>query len=166
MPVTDTDKRLLGALENGLPLASRPFAEAARRLGVTESDVVARLQDLVDDRVVRRFGLVLRHRELGFTANAMIVWDVSDAMVGEAGARLAAFPFVTLCYRRPRRPPVWPYTLFCMIHGRDRATVLGQVETARRDPCLAEVPYAVLFSRRCFKQRGARYGAGRVLETA
>ena len=68
--------------------------------------------------------IVVRHHELGCRANAMMVWDVPDAQVAAAGGRLRELPFVTLCYRRPRRPPAWPYNLFCMIHGRDRARVL------------------------------------------
>ena len=94
--------------------------------------MIAALRRLIDDGMIKRFGIVVRHRELGYRANAMVVWDVPDERVGEAGRTLAALPFVTLCYRRPRRPPDWPYNLFCMIHGRDRATVAGQIERATR----------------------------------
>jgi hypothetical protein len=44
-----------------------------------------------------------------------------------------------------------------MIHGRDRATVLAQADELARLPGLADTPRDVLFSRRRFKQRGARY---------
>ena len=101
----------------------------------------------------------MRHHELGWRANAMTVWDVPDAQVAAAGGRLRELPFVTLCYRRPRRPPAWPYNLFCMIHGRDRARVLDQVEEATRIGGLDRLPRDVLFSVRRFKQRGARYDA-------
>jgi hypothetical protein len=87
----------------------------------------------------------------------MVVWDVPDARVGAAGRTLAALTFVTLCYRRPRRPPAWPYNLFCMIHGLDRATVEALVSQASAAAGLEDLPKAVLFSRRRFKQRGARY---------
>jgi hypothetical protein len=45
-----------------------------------------------------------------------------------------------------------------MIHGRDRDTVLSQIDKLRRTLALADVPSAVLFSRRRFKQCVARYG--------
>ena len=80
-----------------------------------------------------------------------------DERVADAGRLLAELPFVTLCYRRPRRLPVWPYNLFCMIHGRDRATVEALVDQASAAAGLGALPRAVLFSRREFKQRGARY---------
>jgi hypothetical protein len=89
----------------------------------------------------------------------MTVWDVPDDLVATAGTRLRTLPYVTLCYRRPRRPPAWRYNLFCMIHGRDRATVLTQVEAATAAAGLDGLPSDVLFSRRRFKQRGARYAA-------
>jgi hypothetical protein len=100
---------------------------------------------------------VVSHRALGYRANAMVVWDVPDDRVDDCGRRLAALAFVTLSYRRPRRLPDWPYNLFAMIHGKDRAQVRGEIEAATRAAGLDGCGRAVLFSRRCFKQRGARY---------
>ena len=156
--LAERDRRLLAAIQDGLPLVPRPFAAVGARLGLAEAEVIEALRRLQDGGVIRRFGVVVRHHELGWRANAMVVWDVPDGRVAEAGWRLAALPFVTLCYRRPRRPPAWPYNLFCMIHGRERAVVEGQIEEATRAAALESVPRAVLFSRRRFKQRGARYG--------
>ena len=89
----------------------------------------------------------------------MVVWDLPDDQVDGLGERMGRLPFVTLCYRRPRRLPDWPYNLFTMIHGRDRESVLAQVEIIKEALDLREVPCAALFSGRRFKQRGARYGA-------
>ena len=157
MGMTDQDRMLLGAIDDGLPLVERPFAEIADRLGWEEARVIRRLQVLIEERAIKRFGVVVRHRELGYRANAMVVFDVADEAVAAAGAKLAALPFVTLCYRRPRRPPAWPYNLFCMIHGRDEDEVRRQVDQAATGAGLADCAKDILFSRRCFKQRGARY---------
>lgn len=148
------DRRLLCGLEDGLALDPRPYAQLAERLGTREADVIDRLRDLLERGVVKRLGLIVRHRELGYTANAMVVWDVDDARVDEIGRAFTDHPFVTLCYRRARRRPHWPYNLFCMIHGRDRATVGAQIEQLRA--CARDWPMDVLFSLRRFKQRGAR----------
>jgi DNA-binding Lrp family transcriptional regulator len=155
MDVLDT--RILAEIADGLPLAPRPYAAVGTRLGIGEDEIIARIKAMIAKGIIRRFGAVVRHHELGFTANAMTVWNVPDANADAAGAAVAAHPFVTLCYRRPRRLPDWPYNLFCMIHGRDRDTVLGQIETLNRVAGLGRYPHAVLFSRRRFKQRGARY---------
>lgn len=159
MALTEQDRLLLGALEGGLPLAPRPYAEVAEAAGLTEEQAIVRLRDLLGRGVVKRLGLVVRHRELGYRANAMVVWDVPDEVVDDIGRRMAAVPYVTLCYQRPRRPPAWPYNLFCMIHGRDRDAVEALVRTLAEETGLADAPREILFSRRCFKQRGARYAA-------
>ena len=158
MALSAIDRQLLAAIQDGLPLVSQPYAAVAARIGLDEADVLARLRRLLADGVIKRFGVIVRHHELGYRANAMVVWDLPDEAVTAAGERLAKLPFVTLCYRRPRRLPDWPYTLFCMIHGRDRAAVEALIEQATTTAELTDVPRAVLFSRRAFKQRGARYG--------
>jgi DNA-binding Lrp family transcriptional regulator len=157
MELNDQDQQLIAAIQDGLPLVQRPYAAIGASLGIGEAEVITGLRRLIDDGVIKRFGVIVRHRELGYQANAMVVWDVPDARVGAAGRILAAQPFVTLCYRRPRRLPVWPYNLFCMIHGRDRRTVETLVDQASVAAVLEGLPRAVLFSRRQFKQRGARY---------
>jgi DNA-binding Lrp family transcriptional regulator len=157
MDLSKTDQRLIAAIQDGLPLVSRPFAEVGRQTGLSESEVIERIQALLSDGVVKRLGVVVRHHELGYRANAMVVWDVPDAEVASVGRRIGAVDFVTLCYRRPRRLPDWPYNLFCMIHGQDRDAVLGNIELLIRRCGLEATPHEVLFSRRRFKQRGARY---------
>jgi len=154
------ERALLGAVEEGLALVPRPFSEIGRRAGLEEVEVLARLRDWIARGLVRRFGAVLRHRPLGFSANAMALWQVPEARVREAGLRLAAHPAVTLCYRREPDLPVWPYTLYCMVHGRERQAVRRALEEASLAAGLAAWPRAVLFSRRCFVQRGARYAYG------
>lgn len=151
---------LIAALQDGLPIKPRPYAALGRSIGLAEDDVIAAIKALIERGVIRRFGVIVRHRALGIRANGMVVWDLPDEQVAEAGQRLAALPYVTLCYRRPRRPPDWPYSLFCMIHGTDRGTVLAQVTEAAHHCGLEDVPRDVLFSVRCFKQRGARYLPG------
>jgi len=151
------EHRLMAAVEGGFPLEPEPYAALARAADMAESEVLAALGRWLAAGVARRIGVVLRHWKLGYTANAMAVWDVPDAEVSEAGMRLARRAEVTLCYRRARRPPEWPYNLYCMIHGRERKEVLGQLDALGREEGLARHPHAVLFSRRAFKQRGARY---------
>lgn len=151
------DRLLLEAIQQGLPLAPRPYAAIGARLGMSELEVVRRLERLLASGVVKRFGVVVRHHELGYGANAMAVWDVPDERADELGRRLAEFGFVTLCYRRARSLPAWRYNLYCMIHGRDRDTVRAQIAQLIEVCGLTEAPHAVLFSRRRFKQCGANY---------
>ena len=158
-PLAEIDHRVLAASLRGLPLTEAPYAAVAAELGVEEQDVLDSMSRLESAGVLKRFGLVVHHRELGFRANGMCVFDVPEARVAAAAAALRALPFVTLCYRRLRRPPQWPYNLFCMIHGTDRAEVEAQYAAARKAAGLDDVASAILFSRRRFKQCAGRYVA-------
>ena len=118
-------KALIEAISEGLPLVKKPYAEIASRLHCSEAEVIDGIREITSRGDLKRFGVVVRHRKLGYRANGMVVWDVPDDVTAEIGGRLAALDFVTLCYRRPRRLPDWPYNLFAMIHGRDRVAVEG-----------------------------------------
>jgi DNA-binding Lrp family transcriptional regulator len=152
--LTAEEKRLVARIAPGLPLVPRPYAE----LGLPEETVLATLGRWLALGIVRRIGAVLRHRRLGYEANAMVVWNVPDAEAGAAGRRLAADPAVTLCYRRARAAPDWPYNLYCMVHGRERSRVLFEVKRINMTLDLDRYPRLVLFSSRCFTQRAAHYG--------
>ena len=151
-----TEKQLITALQPGLELMARPFARLGERVGMSESEVLARISGWLDEGIIKRFGVVVRHYELGYRANAMVVFDVPDGDVDRLGRQLAAEAGVTLCYRRGRSLPHWPYNLYCMVHGRSREEVQPVIEHLSR---LAGLPAQALFSTRRFKQCGARYFA-------
>lgn len=156
-PLSDADRALIGAMQAGLPLCAQPYQALADTLGSAQEAIVQRIQAWLDNGTLKRFGVVLRHHELGYTANAMVVHDIPDALVSELGQRLGQHPGVTLCYRRPRVEGQWRYNLFCMVHGRERAQVEQQIAELRSHYALQDYPHAVLFSRERFKQQGARY---------
>ncbi|HEX8010642.1 MAG TPA: Lrp/AsnC family transcriptional regulator [Casimicrobiaceae bacterium] len=155
------DRKLIAALQDGLPLAERPFGVLAERAGWTgaegEQQALARIASWRDQGVIKRFGVVLRHRPLGYVANAMCVWDIPAHEADRIGRALAAEDGVTLCYRRARVGTLWPYNLFIMVHGRSRAAAETRIALINARHGLARYAHAVLFSRRAFKQRGARY---------
>jgi len=165
--VDDCDETQLGnaedliqAIQGGLPLVARPYQEIGERLGWSEQTVIDRLRGMIDAGVIKRLGVVVRHHELGYRANAMVVWDVPDDRVEQLGQQLGRQDCVTLCYQRPRRLPDWPYNLFCMVHGRDRDEVLQCIHRMVQGLGLEDIAHTVLFSGKRFKQRGARYRRG------
>jgi DNA-binding Lrp family transcriptional regulator len=154
-----SEHTLIAALQDGLPLVPQPFAA----LGLPQAQALALLAHWLDEGVIKRLGVIVRHHELGYRANAMVVWDVPDERVSEIGRRIAATGRVTLCYRRNRQLPDWPYNLFCMIHGKDHADVKARIAALAGICQLQAHPSEILFSVRRFKQRGAHYAAA--LET-
>lgn len=149
------DLDLVRELAAGLPLVPRPYAEVAARVGASEEDVLGRVRAMLADGRIRRIGAVPNHYALGWTANGMSVWDVDDEAVAELGPRVGALEFVSHCYRRPRRPG-WPYNLFAMVHGRDRAEVESKVAEIAALLGAAARAHEVLYSRRILKKTGLR----------
>jgi DNA-binding Lrp family transcriptional regulator len=152
------DRILLSALEDGLPLVGRPYMELAKTLGWTEARVIGRLTDLLDGKIIRRFGCVVLHRRVGFKSNAMVVWDIADDMVDQIAPKLARDPGVSLCYRRNRHEGRWPYNLYCMVHSSSREEAKCVIDRLNCQVGLNARNHTILFSRRCFKQRGAQLG--------
>ncbi|MGL4281555.1 MAG: Lrp/AsnC family transcriptional regulator, partial [Albidovulum sp.] len=153
--LTEDDRALLARLSQGLPLVPRPFAA----LGLDETEALHRIATLLHARIITRLGVIVRHRPLGWTANAMVVWDITEDRLPAAGQALAALPGFTLCYQRRTVPGTWPYALYSMIHGRSRNEALAVFDDARALPELAGARGVPLFSTRCFKQTGALIGA-------
>ncbi len=157
MVLSEQEQRLVGLIQEGLPLSSRPYARIGAELGMPEEAVLEQIRSLQERGAIKRMGIVVRHHELGYTANAMVVWDVPDEQVKAVGEALSRHACVTLCYQRPRRLPDWPYNLFCMIHGKDRQRVLDTIDNLTETEGLQRIPHEVLFSGERFKQRGAKY---------
>ena len=154
--LTEGERRLLVAIQDGLPIVAQPYKELALRLGTTEERVIATLASLLERGVIKRLGAVPNHYALGITANGMAVWDVPDDSVSEVGRRLARRREVTHCYQRPRRPPEWRYNLYAMVHGRSRAEVAEVVDRMAREIGLSSFPHDLIFSVRQFRKRGTR----------
>ncbi len=147
------DRKLLISIQDGIPIASEPFKQVAKELGISEDAVIRRLAGMIKDGAIRRFGASIGHRAIGITANAMCTWNVPDDRVEEVGALMAGFAEVTHCYERPRYPG-WKYNLFTMIHAYSRE----ECEKVANEISIATgiKDYSILFSEREFKKTGVR----------
>jgi len=141
-------------LQRDLPIVRRPFDGWARELGVTVDELLAGAEQFRLRRIMRRFSAVLRHRQLGFDANAMGVWIVPPEQEDAFGGIAAGFSQVSHCYLRPAYPD-WPYNLYTMIHARRRAEgaiILKAIASATRIE-----RYAALYSTHEYKKVRIRY---------
>lgn len=153
--LADGDRALMQELCRGLAISETPYEELATRLNRDETDVAGRIAVLQTAGIIARFGVIVRHRTLGWSANAMVVWDVDPETIDKAGPALTALTGVTLCYERQPAPGKWPYRLYNMIHARSRAEAMAVLKKARALPELAGADHKVLFSTQCYKQTGA-----------
>ncbi len=151
----DSDRPLLQALTDGLAIVERPYLQLACLLGRTEQEIMQRIGILTAAGIISRLGVIVRHRSLGWAANAMVVWDVPEESVEAIGGKLARLPGVSLCYQRRDYADAWPYRLYNMVHARTRPEAQGVIAVAAALPELAGIPHKVLFSTHCFKQSGA-----------
>lgn len=149
----DVDLQLLKLAQDGFELTERPYRALGERLGISEEEVMTRLENLQQEGVVRRIAATIGHRALGIIANAMIVWKVPAERVQEAGETFAAAEEVTHCYERAAAPD-WPYNLYTMVHSRSREECLRIADLLSQASGIKE--YHVLFSEKEYKKTSAR----------
>lgn len=152
----DLEARLVLEIQDGFPLTRTPYADIAANVGADATDVIAALGRLREWNCIKRIGCVVDHRTAGFDANAMVVWDVPDGEIDDRGVTAGRRPYVTYCCHRPRRPAQdWPYTLFTMIHARDRAALESRIDALATGPLPFD--HARLHTVESLKQTGVRY---------
>ncbi len=155
-PMDATDRAIIVATQGGLPRVPQPYHAIAQQLGLTPEVVMQRLRRMLENGVIRRIGVVPNHYALGYRGNGMSVWDVADENVAALGRKIGDLDFVSHCYHRPRCLPEWRYNLFAMVHGRDRAEVLGKVQLIADLLGGQARGHNVLFSSRILKKTGVR----------
>ncbi len=154
--VSELERRIIQATENGMPLVARPYDAIAAEVGATADEVKTAMRSMLDRGIIRRLGAVPNHYALGVTANGMSVWNVPDDKVAELGRKVGALDFVSHSYERPRHADIWDYNLFAMVHGRDREAVekqVAEIAALLGDDCMG---HTILYSSRLLKKTGLR----------
>jgi DNA-binding Lrp family transcriptional regulator len=118
-PYDEDDVALIRALQGPMRAVERPYDGAAEELGITTEEMLGRLREMVDRKLLRRVAAILYHRRAGFSANGMGVWKVPEDRILEIGGRMAATRGISHCYQRPTYED-WPYSVFTMAHGRSK----------------------------------------------
>ena len=132
-PITSSDRAIIRVLQGDTETRPDYFATLAANLGMNEWDLLSTLEMWRRRGRLKRIGLLLAHRNAGWTANGMCCWRI-EGNTTEAGRALAACDEVTHCYERPEAPN-FPFNLFAMIHTRSpeeaSATFARLEETCR-----------------------------------
>jgi DNA-binding Lrp family transcriptional regulator len=154
LDLTDRDKDFIRELQKDLKAIPEPFKELADNLGISTEELFAKAREFEKLGIMRRFAAILRHRDVGFTANGMVVWHVPEDAIDEVGSKLAAFPQVSHCYRRPVYPD-WRFNLFSMVHARSLTAAEKMAEEMSQ--VIGIKDYQILFSSREFKKERVKY---------
>lgn len=154
-PEFDTiDNKILKILQGDIPQTIHPYKDISEELGISEDEVVERVNGYIEKKYIRRFGATLRHQKAGFSANGMAVWKIPEDDRERVGEIIAGFREVSHCYERPTFPD-WPYNIFGMLHGKSEDECR---ETAQRISDAIDVQdYHILFSVQEFKKTSMVY---------
>ncbi len=150
------DRQLIEETQQGLPLVAKPYQQLAEKLGVSEGEVLTRMERMTERGIIRRIGLVPNHYKLGYRFNLMTVWDIPDEQVSRLGPKVGALDYVSHSYERPRHLPLWRYNLFAMVHGRSEEEVQQKVDGVKAllgEHCR---DFRLLNSTRILKKTGLR----------
>ena len=153
-PLTEEDIKYIRILQEDLPLLELPYAVWAEQAETTEEQLFAWAKKMEHLGYMRRFAAILHHRNAGFLANAMVVWQVPAEQVDASGEQMALFREVSHCYRRPVFPS-WPYALFTMIHAETHSACMDVVK--RIEERIGQFPHKSLFSTKEYKKVRVKY---------
>ena len=138
-----------------IDIMCEPFKKLIDELDIDYDKFFSILQELQNAGVMRRFAGILNHRKAGFSANAMVVWDVQEGEKGEEiGAVAAAYSAVSHCYLRPKYPN-WQYNLFTMVHGKTTEETNGIIADMAKE--IESKTHMPLYSSREFKKVRIEY---------
>ncbi len=152
--ISEMDKEIVRVLQDEFPLVEEPYKELARRVGISEQELIERIQRLLEEKKIRKMGAVLRHREVGYSANALCVWEVPKDRLEKMAANMSGHPAVSHCYDRDTAPD-WPYNLYTMIHASSREECEEIAAELARDNQVSH--RKLLYSKREWKKTSMRY---------
>lgn len=100
------DKKILNRLQENFPLDLRPYKSLAKDLKMSEGEVLGRLKKLMGDRIIRRFGILIDHKALGYYSTLLGVRLDSSKLPGLL-SKLLRSPEITHCYEREGDYNLW-----------------------------------------------------------
>ncbi|MGC1403876.1 MAG: Lrp/AsnC family transcriptional regulator [Thermodesulfobacteriota bacterium] len=148
------EKAIVSELTGDLQVTSQPFAPIAQTLGISQRQLLNIVRRLKKEGYIRRFGATLRHRNSGYSANAMVVWKVPEEKIDEVGQAMASYREVTHCYHRPPQKD-WNYNMYTMIHGANEEECRRKARKISQATGITD--YQLLFSQKELKKTTMRY---------
>ncbi len=152
--ISDIERKILAALQDGLPNSRTPYADLAREIGISTDELLATLEAWKREGKLRRIGAVVNHFQVGLGEGAMVVWKVEPGRVAGVGAVLAGFKEVSHAYER-QTVPGWDYNLYTMVHGTTPEAVRRTVE--RMSQAVGVSDYQILATRKELKKVPPKY---------
>ena len=128
-----TDKEFIDAAAAGLEIEAEPFRRLADQLGMTQEDVISRLQRLIDEGKVKRFAASVRHKPMGYAHNTLVLVRSEPEYLDRVGEAASQFVEISHCYHR-HHPDGDPDCIYIMVHTREKLRMDEIIGTIRAMP--------------------------------
>lgn len=152
--LNEIDKKIVRAMQGDFPIVAEPYKQIAAEVGISEDELLQRLQKMKEMGAIRKMGAVLKHREIGFAANVLCVWVVPEERMDEVAKNMCSHMAVTHCYDRNTMPD-WPYNFYTMIHGSSREECEKIAEQLAKENNLSQ--RHMLFTGKEWKKTSMKY---------
>lgn len=126
------DKEIIRILQDNFPLTKRPFLEVAKRLNISEEEVINRIRKMIEKGIIRKLSASVRHRKLGYIYNALVVWKIPEENVDEICEKFSNIENVSHCYEREIVKGKWEYNIYTVVHGKTKEDVEKTIEYMKK----------------------------------
>ncbi len=137
-----TDKKLITLIQSDFPITDRPYAAIGRQLGISEQEVISRIEEIMKSGEIRRLGASFDSRRLGYTST-LCALHVPPEKLEKAVAAINSYHNVTHNYERNHYYNVW-FTLIAP--SRERiGEILMEIEKSAGVGPVLDLPATRLF---------------------
>lgn len=137
MGLSILEKKILGAIQYGMPMSLSPYRDLAAKIEMTPEQLLGTLRNWKTDKRIRRLGAIVNHFQMGHGVGAMVVWNVPEERIQEIGDLFASFPKVSHAYQRPSKEQ-WPYNMYTMVHATCKEELQETIQTMSQQSGVTE----------------------------
>lgn len=132
-PIDDVDRAILNRIQSDFPITKRPFLSIAENLGLSENEVIKRIEQLKEKGIIRRIGGNFVPEKLGFVSTLCAAKVPEDKIEGFART-VNRYPGVTHNYQRDNKYNIW----FTFI-AQSMDEIKGNLEDISRETGVMEI---------------------------
>jgi DNA-binding Lrp family transcriptional regulator len=147
--IDSIDQQIIRRVQGDFPLSLSPYKIIADEMGISEQELLSRLNRMKESGILRKMGAVLQHRLAGFHGNALCCWNVEPERLAEVSGLMADCSYISHVYLREPHPR-WPYNLYTVFHSHTREQCLALVEQMAEQ--IGVSAYQMMFSRKNWKR--------------
>lgn len=112
--------KIVKRLQEDIPIVEEPYKQIASEIGISQKELMDKIDEFLKKGVLRRFGAIVRHTNVGFKSNVLVVWKVPEDKIEQVVKIMTSFKEISHCYKR-KSCRKWQYNIYTMIHGENKA---------------------------------------------